>query len=87
MLVMFGDRGVLMLGLVDSDIETLRDGRTLEYINPPHRPQLVKDIVVFKGKDREAVIALIRSAGVNFTEAMADKYRRGERTDRGHQDH
>jgi len=87
MLVMFGERGVLMLALVDSDIETLRSGRTLEYVNPPHAPQLVKDIVIFQGADREAVIQQMRAAGVQITEPFAEKYRRGERTDRGHQEH
>lgn len=83
MLVMFSDNeATLLLAITDADLDILREQRTLEYINPPHRPQLVKNIVVMHGKDKQAVIDLIREAGVQVTEAQLDVLRKGERTDR-----
>lgn len=83
MLVMFGDNdAMLLLAITDADLKTLASKRTLEYIDPPHAPQLVKNIVLFHGKDKAEVIALIRESGVQVTEAQFDIYRKGERTDR-----
>lgn len=83
MLVMFADNdATLLLAITDADLGTLAERHTLEYINPPHDAQLVKNIVVFHGKDKAEVIALIREAGVKVTEAQFDVFRKGERTDR-----
>lgn len=83
MFVMFSDtEATLLLAITDADLATLAEKRTLEYIDPPHAPQLVKNIVVMHGKDKAAVIELIREAGVQITEAQLDVYRKGERTDR-----
>ena len=83
MLVMFADNdATLLLAITDADIATLRTKRTLEYIDPPHRPQLVKNIVVLHGTDKQAVIDLIREAGIQVTESQLDVFRKGERTDR-----
>lgn len=83
MIVMFGDNGVLILAITANDVDTLADGRTLTYLNPPHDPQLVRDIVIMAGKDKEDVICMIREAGIqNIHEETFEKYRRGERTDR-----
>lgn len=83
MLVMFADNdATMLLAITDADLETLATKHTLEYIDPPHAPQLVKNIVVFHGKDKAEVIALIKEAGVKVTEAQLDVFRKGERTDR-----
>jgi hypothetical protein len=66
----------------DADLDTLRSQHTLEYIDPPHAPQLVKNIVVMHGKDKAEVIALIRAAGIQVTEAQLDVFRKGVRTDK-----
>jgi len=72
MIVMFAaEQPILILGIIDSDQKFLDDGRTLTYENPPHRPQLVRDIVVFRGKDKADVIRLMREAGLKITEHQA----------------
>lgn len=86
MLVMFGNGGNLVLAIVDSDVEKLKSGLTLEYVNPPHEAPLVKNILVVHGADREEVLSLVRAAGINITESFAETYRASGRTDRGFKD-
>lgn len=84
MLVMFSDNNVLMLALTDKDLATMKDGKTVEYINPPHGPQLIRDIVVMHAPDKQQLLEQLRAAGVKVTEKMRDAFMKDERTDRGH---
>lgn len=83
MLVMFGNNAMLVLAIVQSDVDKIRAGRTLEYINPPHAPQLVKDIVVMYGRDKADVLRQVRAAGVAVDDVTVDKFLAGARTDKG----
>ena len=83
MLVMFSDNNVLLLAIVDKDLEKLKEGHTLEYINPPHGPQLIRDIVLLHAPDKEQLVASLRAAGVQVNDGMLQAYLRGGRTDRG----
>lgn len=82
MIVMFGNNQTLLLAIVDSDLERIRQGLTLTYENPPHDAQLVKNIVIMHGKDKASVVELLRAGGVQLSEETETKYRRGDRTDR-----
>lgn len=87
MLVMFSDNNVLILALTNKDLATMAEGRTLEYINPPHAPQLIRDIVVLHAPDKQKFVEQLRATGVKVTEASRDtfeKFLNDERTDRGH---
>lgn len=83
MLVMYGDNHTLILAIVDTDLEKIKGGETLEYINPPHGAQLVRDIIVCHAPDKAAMLKLLEEAKVNVSEPMREAYLKGERTDRG----
>jgi len=87
MLVMFGSNAVLILAIVDSDLEKIQAGKTLEYVNPPHDPQLVANILVMHGKDKADVVRQINEAGCVVDELTIEKYLAGERTDGGFRSH
>jgi hypothetical protein len=81
MLIGYGDNNTLLIGLIESDLDTLHEGLTKTFEGTR---MLVKDIVVVWSKDKESLITLLKKGGVSVSEEMSDKYRRGERTDKPH---
>ena len=78
MIIGYGDNNTLLIGLIESDIQRLQTGLTETFEGTR---VLVKDIIVVWGRDKEHLIELLKSGGVAVSEEMAEKYRRGERTD------
>jgi len=78
MIIGYGDNNVLLIGLVESDLGNLRRGGTETFEG---QQVLVKDIIIVWAEDKEQLLSLLKEGGVSITEVMADKYRRGERTD------
>ncbi len=78
MIVMYGDNHTLIIAIIEKELGTLREGRTLMYEG---FNQLTKDIVIMYGKDKADVVALITAAGIPFSEELQSKYQRDERTD------
>lgn len=90
MLVLFRTDGMLILALTDADLDTLVAGQTVEYVNPPHDPQLVQDIVLLHGTDRPDVMHQLGALGLEWppsAEATLRQYLNGERTDRPRKAH
>lgn len=87
MLVMFGQPATLILAIIEKDVEKIKAGLTLEYIDPPHDPQLVRNIVVMYGATKEDVIRQVKAAGVEVSEPLLERYRADGRTDRPFKPH
>lgn len=87
MLVMFQSDGTLILAITDPDVDRLVAGETVEYVNPPHDPQLVRDIVLLHGVDKADVIAQIKACGLDVPEVVFEGYLKDERTDRPRKAH
>lgn len=88
MLVMFsgpgpGLRPTLILGFVGEDLVTLKRELTKEYINAPHDPQLVQDIIVCYAESKAVLLEMFKTAGVQVDELTAQQYLEGKRTDKG----
>lgn len=79
MIVGYGDRNVLLLGITDAEIEELRAGKTQTFEGCR---MMTKDILLMWGRDKEHVLEQLIESGVMVSGQMADKYRKGERTDR-----
>lgn len=86
MIIGYGDRGVLLLGLVAADLETLQSGRTLTYENTP-TPFLTKDVVLFYAETKEDMVRMLKDGGVTISGPLADAYMAGQRTDHPRKEH
>jgi len=78
MIVGYGDRNLLLLALTDEEVEALRAGKAITYEG---ERLLTKDICVMWGRDTAHVLEVLARAGVTCSPALADAYRKGERTD------
>jgi hypothetical protein len=79
MIVAYGNNGVLVLGIVETDVEILHGGRTLAFERGPQF--LTTDIIVVYGRDKAHLIQQFKDAGVTVSEAMQADYLAGRRTD------
>ena len=80
MLVGHGNNGVLLIGLVREDVETLTADLSLTF-EQSKQPFLTKTIMVVYDDTRPALIERLKQAGVAVSEQMRQDYLAGKRTD------
>jgi hypothetical protein len=81
MIVGYGDKGILLLGLVDADLETLKRKHSLEFTPPAGVNFLTASILVIHGPTKALLVESLQAAGVSVSDAMIEDYLAGKRTD------
>lgn len=81
MIVGYGDRGILLLGIVDEDLKTLKTKHTLEFTPPAGVNFVTNSIIVVHAATKGELVEQLRAGGVSVTEGMVADYLAGNRTD------
>lgn len=70
----------IVIGIVESDVESMRSGRTLTWEDAGVEFR-GRNVIIFYGTDKTDLVNQLRAAGVQVSEAWEDLYMRGDRTD------
>jgi predicted alpha/beta-hydrolase family hydrolase len=81
MIVGYGDKGILLLGIVDEDIKTLKSQHTLEFTPPAGTNFLTNAIIVVHAQTKAQLVEQLRAGGVSITDDMLASFMAGRRTD------